>query len=80
MYYAMIWIPKRNSLVGVLSDNEARNLFQKIVVGLTKTPEIQATMEEIIKECAGLPIAITTVANALKNQENVNVWKDASNS
>jgi hypothetical protein len=52
--------------VGVLSDNEARNLFQKIVVGLTKTPEIQATMEEIIKECAGLPIAITTVANCVE--------------
>uniref|UniRef100_A0A2N9JBY9 NB-ARC domain-containing protein n=1 Tax=Fagus sylvatica TaxID=28930 RepID=A0A2N9JBY9_FAGSY len=63
--------------VGVLSDNEAKNLFQKIVVGLTKTPEIQATMEEIIEECAGLPIAITTVANFLKNQENINVWKDA---
>ena len=53
--------------VGVLLENEAKNLFEKIVVSLTKTHEIQDTMKEIIKECGGLPIAITTVANALKN-------------
>uniref|UniRef100_A0A2N9JCC7 AAA+ ATPase domain-containing protein n=1 Tax=Fagus sylvatica TaxID=28930 RepID=A0A2N9JCC7_FAGSY len=68
---------QKEFLIGVLLENEARNLFEKIVVGLTKTHEIQGTMEEIIKECGGLPIAITTVANALKNQENVNIWKDA---
>ena len=36
-------------------------------------------MLQIVKECAGLPIAITTVANALKNQTNVRVWKDFLN-
>ncbi|KAL0005364.1 hypothetical protein SO802_012925 [Lithocarpus litseifolius] len=62
--------------VGVLSDDEARNLFEGIVGEFAKTPKIQPYMHEIVKECAGLPIAITTVASALKNQTNIYVWKD----
>ncbi|KAM3754829.1 hypothetical protein ACB098_03G194200 [Castanea mollissima] len=62
--------------VGDLSDDEARNLFEGIVGEFTKTPEFQPCMLKIIKECARLPIAITTVANALKNRENIYVWKD----
>ena len=34
-------------------------------------------MVEVVKECAGLPIAITTVANALKSRKDPNIWKDA---
>ncbi|KAL4639789.1 hypothetical protein ACB092_03G243400 [Castanea dentata] len=62
--------------VGVLSDDEARNLFEGIVGEFSKTPEFQPCMLKIVKECARLPIAITTVANALKNQTNIYVWKD----
>ncbi|XP_075657794.1 disease resistance protein At4g27190-like isoform X2 [Castanea sativa] len=62
--------------VGVLSDDEARNLFEGIVGEFAKTPEFQSCMLKIVKECARLPIAITTVANALKNQTNIYVWKD----
>nr|POE69749.1 disease resistance protein [Quercus suber] len=62
--------------VGVLSDAEARNLFEGIVGEFAKTPKIQPYMHQIVKECAGLPIAITTVAKALKNQTNIYVWKD----
>ena len=65
--------------VGVLSDNEAISLFEKIVGDLAKTGEFKSNMHQIVKECAGLPIAITTVANALKNKENIYVWKDALN-
>ncbi|KAM3707029.1 hypothetical protein ACJW31_03G194100 [Castanea mollissima] len=62
--------------VGVLSDDEARNLFAGIVGEFAKTSEFQPCMLKIVKECARLPIAITTVANALKNQTNIYVWKD----
>ncbi|XP_075656718.1 disease resistance protein At4g27190-like [Castanea sativa] len=62
--------------VGVLSGDEARNLFEGIVGEFAKTPKMQPYMHQIVKECAGLPIAITTVANALKNQTNIYVWKD----
>ncbi|KAL4637273.1 hypothetical protein ACB092_03G066300 [Castanea dentata] len=63
--------------VGVLSHNESVYLFSKIVGDLVENLNLQSTMIEVVKECDGLPIAITTVANALKNQKNPNVWKDA---
>ena len=65
--------------VEVLSYDDAISLFEKRVGGLAKTGEFKSIMPEIVKECAGLPIAITTVANALKNKENIYVWKDALN-
>ena len=63
--------------VEVLSNDEAKYLFSKIVGDFFETLNYQSTMVEVVKECAGLPIAITTVANALKNQKNPNVWKNA---
>ncbi|XP_030930705.1 disease resistance protein At4g27190-like [Quercus lobata] len=63
--------------VEVLSGNEAISLFEKIVGYLAG--EFKSKMPQIVKECAGLPIAITTVANALKNRKNIGVWKYALN-
>ncbi|XP_075673465.1 uncharacterized protein LOC142642908 isoform X2 [Castanea sativa] len=63
--------------VGVLSNDEAEYLFSKIVGDLAENLNFQSTMVEVVKECAGLPIAITTVANALKNKNKLSVWKDA---
>ncbi|XP_075658074.1 disease resistance protein At4g27190-like [Castanea sativa] len=63
--------------VKVLSNDEAKYLFSKIVGDFFQNLNFQSTMVEVVKECAGLPIAITTVANALKNQKNPNVWKNA---
>ncbi|XP_030959914.1 disease resistance protein At4g27190-like isoform X2 [Quercus lobata] len=63
--------------VGVLSDKEARSLFSKIVGDLAENLNLQSTMVDVVKECARLPIAITTVANALKSKKDPNVWKNA---
>ncbi|KAF3965045.1 hypothetical protein CMV_010738 [Castanea mollissima] len=63
--------------VGFLSNDEAEYLFSKIVGDLAENLNFQSTMVEVVKECAGLPIAITTVANALKNKKEPSVWKDA---
>ncbi|KAK9993147.1 hypothetical protein SO802_022850 [Lithocarpus litseifolius] len=63
--------------VEVLSNEEAKFLFVKIVGDFAETLNFQSTMVEVVEECAGLPIAITTVASTLKNQKNPNVWKDA---
>jgi hypothetical protein len=46
-------------------------LVWKIVGDLVETLNFQSTVVEVIEECAGLPIAITAVANALKNQKNL---------
>ncbi|KAL0005370.1 hypothetical protein SO802_012931 [Lithocarpus litseifolius] len=61
----------------VLSDNDAISLFEKIVGDLAG--EFKSIMPQIVKECAGLPIAITTVANALKNRNHIDVWEYALN-
>ncbi|KAM3706831.1 hypothetical protein ACJW31_03G180700 [Castanea mollissima] len=64
--------------VGALSDDEAKHLFSKIVGNFfAETLDFQSTMVEVVKECAGLPIAITTVANALKSRKDPKIWKDA---
>nr|POE99971.1 putative disease resistance protein [Quercus suber] len=70
---------KRYSLLNAqeIFSDEAKYLFSKIVGDLAENLNFQSTMVELVKECAGLPIAITTVANALKNQKKPNVWKDA---
>ncbi|XP_060675348.1 disease resistance protein At4g27190-like isoform X2 [Ziziphus jujuba] len=65
-----------NFLVGVLSESEATNLFDKIVGDTVRKLSIQPLASEIVKECAGLPIAIATVANALRNKSH-QVWKNA---
>ena len=66
---------QKNFYIKQLSDNEARDLFEKIVGNLGKTPNLQNI--KIVKECAGLPISITIVANSLKTRENSFVWRDA---
>ncbi|XP_048325306.2 disease resistance protein At4g27190 isoform X2 [Ziziphus jujuba] len=67
---------EKNFLVGVLSVREATNLFKTIVGDTIKNLSIQPLATEIIKECAGLPIAIATVANALR-KKSLPVWNNA---
>ncbi|XP_031253851.1 probable disease resistance protein At4g27220 isoform X2 [Pistacia vera] len=64
---------QRNVFVEPLDDDDARNLFGKVVGDLTDRYDIAA---EIVKKCAGLPLAITTIANALKGKSDY-VWRDA---
>ncbi|TXG71336.1 hypothetical protein EZV62_006271 [Acer yangbiense] len=67
---------QRNFYVDVLSDIEAMNLFWKIGGHSKEKPDFDPIAVEIVRKCAGLPIAITTIANALKNKE-VSDWKNA---
>ncbi|TXG71340.1 hypothetical protein EZV62_006275 [Acer yangbiense] len=67
---------QRNFYVDVLSDTEAMNLFWKIAGHSKEKPDFDRIAVEIVRKCAGLPIAITTIANALKNKE-VSDWKNA---
>ncbi|XP_031272206.1 uncharacterized protein LOC116130617 [Pistacia vera] len=64
---------QRNVSVKPLGDGDARNLFGTIVGDLKDKCDIAA---EIIEKCAGLPLAITTIANALKGKSD-SVWRDA---
>ncbi|KAL5807586.1 hypothetical protein ACOSQ4_030319 [Xanthoceras sorbifolium] len=62
--------------VEILCEEEAGNLFWKIVADPAKQSDFNLIAIEIIRYCAGLPIAIATTANALKNKI-LSDWKDA---
>ncbi|KAL5538908.1 hypothetical protein UlMin_045049 [Ulmus minor] len=65
-----------NFTIGALSFSEAMNLFKKMVGARAEQAGFKRLAVDVVEECGGLPIAIVTVANALKNQ-GLSVWKDA---
>ncbi|KAL5575956.1 hypothetical protein UlMin_017655 [Ulmus minor] len=67
----------KNFRIEPLSSSEAMNLFKKMVGVRAEQAGFERLAVEVVEECGGLPIAIVTVANALKNQ-GLSVWKDAS--
>ncbi|XP_044474533.1 uncharacterized protein LOC123202630 [Mangifera indica] len=64
---------QKNISVEPLASDDARNLFGSIVGNLSEKGHIAA---ELVEKCAGLPLAVTTIANALKGKSD-SVWKDA---
>nr|XP_048324396.1 probable disease resistance protein At4g27220 [Ziziphus jujuba var. spinosa]XP_048324397.1 probable disease resistance protein At4g27220 [Ziziphus jujuba var. spinosa] len=64
--------------VGKLSESESMDLFNKTATDDSDgKPEFPDLATQIVKECAGLPLAITVVASALKKESNCHVWKNA---
>ncbi|RVX05603.1 Disease resistance protein [Vitis vinifera] len=59
-----------------LQEDETWILFKNTAGDSIKNPELQPIAVDVAKECAGLPIAIVTVATALKNK-SLSIWKDA---
>ncbi|KAH9688585.1 Disease resistance protein [Citrus sinensis] len=68
---------QKNIFVDVLNAKEAWSLFRKMTGDCIENGELKSVATEIVKECAGLPIAIVPVAKALKNKSSLYVWKDA---
>ncbi|TXG73920.1 hypothetical protein EZV62_002499 [Acer yangbiense] len=67
---------EKNFLVEILSEEEAGNLFWKIVGDSARNCDFDPIGVEIIRYCAGLPVAIATIASALKKKSLFD-WKDA---
>ncbi|KAK8514605.1 hypothetical protein V6N12_057505 [Hibiscus sabdariffa] len=65
-----------NISIETLREDEAWNLFKKMA-GLVEGSEFQSIAVEVAKRCAGLPIAIATIAKALKPKKNLFEWKNA---
>ncbi|KAL5562516.1 hypothetical protein UlMin_032263 [Ulmus minor] len=61
--------------VKVLSDSEAKGLFNKFVGVIDDNSECKELANQVVGECGGLPIAIVTIACSLKNK-GIFVWKD----
>ncbi|KAL4201141.1 hypothetical protein AMTRI_Chr02g214690 [Amborella trichopoda] len=63
--------------VDVLNVEDSWNLFHKIVGEVVDFPTIEPLALEVIEECGGLPLAIITVASAMKGKSSIPVWKNA---
>ncbi|XVF42808.1 hypothetical protein PTKIN_Ptkin01aG0394800 [Pterospermum kingtungense] len=62
--------------LNVLSPEEAWDLIKKTAGSIVESPELGSTAIEIANKCGGLPIAISTVARALRNKGPF-AWRDA---
>ncbi|XP_022723802.1 probable disease resistance protein At4g27220 [Durio zibethinus] len=67
---------RKNFAISVLEDKEAWDLFKKMAGDDAESPELRSTAIEVAKKCAGLPVAIATVARALRNK-GLFAWNDA---
>lgn len=63
--------------IDVLNEEEAWTLFKKMTGDCAEKGELNSVAIDITKECGGLPIAIVTLAKALRNKSCVSAWKDA---
>ncbi|KAH9686944.1 AAA domain-containing protein [Citrus sinensis] len=69
---------QKNFPIDALPRKEALQLFEKMVGDSTKISSFQSIANEIVERCGGLPVALSTVANALKTKDPY-FWKDALN-
>ncbi|KAJ4718612.1 Disease resistance protein [Melia azedarach] len=63
-----------------LSREEALNLFlDKVGRSILQVPTLKETVESVANECAGLPLAIVTVASSMRGVEKIHEWRNALN-
>ncbi|TXG75262.1 hypothetical protein ES332_1Z002300v1 [Gossypium tomentosum] len=67
---------QKNFPIGVLNEKEAWDLFKKKAGDCVESCDLKPIAMEVAKKCAGLPIAIATVAGALRNKRLFE-WKNA---
>ncbi|TYH51585.1 hypothetical protein ES332_D10G286100v1 [Gossypium tomentosum] len=72
----MGWMLRKNFPIGVLNEKEAWALFNKMAGNCVESCDLKPIAMEVAKKCAGLPIAIATVAGALRNKRLFE-WKNA---
>ncbi|KAG8480245.1 hypothetical protein CXB51_024832 [Gossypium anomalum] len=67
---------QKNFPIGVLKEKEAWDLFKKMTGDCVESCDLKPIAMEVAKKCAGLPIAIATVAVALR-EKGLFQWKNA---
>ncbi|WRX22768.1 NB-ARC - like 10 [Theobroma cacao] len=68
---------KKAFVIDVLKETEAWDLFKRTVENHFDDSELRSVATEVAKKCEGLPVAIVTVATALRNQP-IYAWNDAN--
>ena len=67
-----------NIKMELLSEEESWNLFLDTVgYDILHTPNFEAIVKEVVKECNNLPLAIITIAGSLKNAVHASEWRNA---
>ncbi|PPD66639.1 hypothetical protein GOBAR_DD36483 [Gossypium barbadense] len=67
---------QENFPIGFLKEKEAWDLFKKMAGNCDESCDLKPIAMKVAKKCAGLPIAIATVAGALRNKRLFE-WKNA---
>ncbi|GLT31091.1 hypothetical protein SLA2020_058540 [Shorea laevis] len=63
-----------------LSFQESRNLFlDKVGCHVLQVPNLEGILKLIMEECGGLPLAIVVIAESMRGEDDVEVWKNALN-
>ncbi|XXG85128.1 hypothetical protein AAC387_Pa11g0274 [Persea americana] len=65
------------SRLGTLSNEESWNLFQKLA---NPPPMCVAIGQEMVKQCAGLPLAIRTLGRLMSSKETASEWESVRDS
>ncbi|TYH86500.1 hypothetical protein ES332_D01G047400v1 [Gossypium tomentosum] len=61
-----------------LSNEESMNLFLKHAGrGVLKVPSLKEILDNVVKECDGLPLAIAVIAGSMKGIYDVAEWRNA---
>ncbi|KAK2643348.1 hypothetical protein Ddye_025111 [Dipteronia dyeriana] len=61
-----------------LSEKEALELFvKKTELDISKVPTLKETVELVVKQCAGLPLATVAIASSMKGVEDIREWNIA---
>ncbi|KAJ0889652.1 putative AAA+ ATPase domain, P-loop containing nucleoside triphosphate hydrolase [Helianthus annuus] len=67
---------QRNFHMDVLSQVESWNLFKKMAGDTVESSDLNPIATKVAKRCSGLPLAIVTVARALRHRSKY-AWRDA---
>lgn len=67
---------RNNFEVKFLSEEESWSFFKSMVGESLEIPVLKSVASKVAKECAGLPIALSTVAKALSGK-SLPIWRDA---
>lgn len=58
-----------------LSNDDAKNLFRKIVGDIIDRPSYKKIADRLLKECGGMPQVIKLIADSLRNEDDPAVWR-----
>ncbi|THF95595.1 hypothetical protein TEA_016637 [Camellia sinensis var. sinensis] len=72
------WEKTKIVWLDVLPEQDSWDLFGKNVGDVVASSPLNDVAREVCKECGGLPIAVVTVAKAMKGKSNLEEWKNAA--